>query len=171
MTTTDRILSWLIHIEGGLVNDPNDPGGLTKYGISKFAHPDVDIQALTEEEARSIYAKEYVSEYAELPWPVSLLCVDAFVQHGYMASVIMLQHAVNEVSPGCGLAVDGKLGPKTIGAVNGAEMYGDPDNFNSLVLALLSTRIEHYVNNVKGWNRYGRGWMSRVAKLMAEAAR
>ena len=36
----DKTLAW----EGGYVNDPKDPGGETKYGISKRAHPDVDIK-------------------------------------------------------------------------------------------------------------------------------
>ena len=36
----DKTLAW----EGGYVNDPKDPGGETKYGISKRAHPDVDTK-------------------------------------------------------------------------------------------------------------------------------
>lgn len=45
--------------EGGYVNDPRDPGGETKFGISKANHPDVDIKSLTERQARDIYKVEY----------------------------------------------------------------------------------------------------------------
>ena len=49
----DKTLAW----EGGYVNDPKDPGGETKYGISKRAHPDVDIKNLSREKACAIYKK------------------------------------------------------------------------------------------------------------------
>ena len=51
----DKTLAW----EGGYVNDPKDPGGETKYGISKRAHPDVDIKNLSREKACAIYKKHY----------------------------------------------------------------------------------------------------------------
>ena len=35
---------WILQTEGGYVNDPADPGGETKYGISKKAYPTVDIK-------------------------------------------------------------------------------------------------------------------------------
>ena len=45
--------------EGGYVNDPDDPGGETKYGISKKAYPKVDIKNLTMDDAVEIYKDEY----------------------------------------------------------------------------------------------------------------
>lgn len=45
--------------EGGYVNDPADPGGETKYGISKRSYPDIDIKSLTIEEAHQIYYKDF----------------------------------------------------------------------------------------------------------------
>ena len=41
--------------EGGYVNDPDDPGGETKYGISKRSYPALDIKNLTVEQATAIY--------------------------------------------------------------------------------------------------------------------
>lgn len=52
-------LRFTLKWEGGYVNDPDDPGGETKWGISKRAHPDADIKNLTEAEAAVIYAKNY----------------------------------------------------------------------------------------------------------------
>jgi len=45
--------------EGGYVNDPVDPGGETKYGISKRSYPDIDIKSLTKLEAEQIYYNDY----------------------------------------------------------------------------------------------------------------
>jgi len=48
--------------EGGYVNDPNDPGGETKYGISKRAYPTLDIKNLTLDKAVQIYRRDYLSK-------------------------------------------------------------------------------------------------------------
>jgi lysozyme family protein len=40
-------------------NDPDDPGGPTKYGIDHRSHPDVDIKNLTINEAIQIYHESY----------------------------------------------------------------------------------------------------------------
>lgn len=52
-------LKFTIPIEGGYVNDPDDPGGETKWGISKRAYPNEDIPNLTPERAAEIYYKDY----------------------------------------------------------------------------------------------------------------
>lgn len=57
--TFDRAFEFVIGHEGGYVNDPQDPGGETKFGISKRAYPDLDIKALTLEQAKSIYFRDY----------------------------------------------------------------------------------------------------------------
>ncbi len=43
----DEIIEVVLHHEGGYVNDPDDPGGETNFGIAKRSHPDVDIANLT----------------------------------------------------------------------------------------------------------------------------
>lgn len=40
-------------------HDPDDPGGVTKYGIDKASHPRVDVESLTEPQARAIYWQEW----------------------------------------------------------------------------------------------------------------
>ena len=54
-------LTFSLRWEGGdkYTNDPVDPGGETKYGISKRAYPDVDIKSLTLAEAEQIYYNDY----------------------------------------------------------------------------------------------------------------
>jgi hypothetical protein len=46
-------------------NDPDDPGGATKFGIDQRSHPDVDIRNLTKGEALDIYWKEWVEDGCE----------------------------------------------------------------------------------------------------------
>ena len=45
--------------EGGLVDNPSDPGGLTNFGLSQRSYPNVNIRGLTVEEAKAIYLRDY----------------------------------------------------------------------------------------------------------------
>ncbi len=69
--------------EGGYVNDPVDPGGETKYGISKRANPEVDIKNLTLDGAIAIYKRKYWDRYQldPVPLPLCIVLLDSFVQH------------------------------------------------------------------------------------------
>lgn len=57
--TFDRAFEMVVGVEGGYVNDPEDPGGETHFGISKRAYPNLDIKALTSEQAKDIYFRDY----------------------------------------------------------------------------------------------------------------
>lgn len=63
--------------QGGYTNDPKDPGGETKFGISKRSFPELDIKNLTPEQAMFIYLDKYwyPSGADELEYP---LCVVVF---------------------------------------------------------------------------------------------
>lgn len=56
----DEILDEVLKREGGYSNDVADPGGETNFGISKRSFPDLDIKALTREQAKEIYRQQYV---------------------------------------------------------------------------------------------------------------
>ena len=56
----------ILPLEGGLVDDPADPGGLTNFGIALTRHPDLTadfIRNMTREEAIEIYRKQYWTEF------------------------------------------------------------------------------------------------------------
>ena len=55
----DAALKFVLAKEGGYSNDPNDPGGETKFGICKKSHPEEDIANMTPERAGEIYLEEY----------------------------------------------------------------------------------------------------------------
>jgi Glycosyl hydrolase 108 len=59
MTDFAAAVALVLEHEGGYVNDPNDPGGETNFGISKRAYPDLDIRALTREGAIGFYRRDY----------------------------------------------------------------------------------------------------------------
>lgn len=66
------------------MNDPDDPGGLTKWGISQRAYPALDIRNLTQQEAEAIYYRDYWRPCGAqaLEWPLSLIHFDAAVNSG-----------------------------------------------------------------------------------------
>lgn len=74
----------VLQSEGGWVNDPDDAGGETKFGISKRAHPKVDIASLTEQDALNIYRQEYWNAVGAegLPEHMRLAVFDAAVNQG-----------------------------------------------------------------------------------------
>lgn len=55
----DRAFEIVVGVEGGYVDDPRDPGGETKFGISKRSYPALDIKNLTLDQARDIYLHDY----------------------------------------------------------------------------------------------------------------
>lgn len=84
MSGFDAALDHVFRWEGGYVNDPRDPGGETKYGISKRAYPDMDIAALTTQQAAAIYRRDYWQRAGcdDLPPAQAAALFDAAVNAG-----------------------------------------------------------------------------------------
>lgn len=60
----NQIIPWLFKWEGTkYTNDPDDPGGETRYGIDKRSHPKEDIRNMTAKRASQIYWDEYYKKY------------------------------------------------------------------------------------------------------------
>lgn len=139
--------------EGGYVNDARDPGGETKFGISKRAWPDVDIKNLTRDQAKSIYFTAYWSQascYA-FPAPLDLILLDAAVHHGVSSAVKQMQRAI-------GVKADGQVGPTTIAAAQ--TILARP----GIVKRALIERAES-LRIAPAADTYFKGWMSRVLDL------
>jgi lysozyme family protein len=162
-------MSW----EGGAryTNDPRDPGGPTKYGVSlkhsaaligdKDADGDIDaddVQLLTLEDAQRIFRLHYFAPMRgdDLPLPIALMAVDYAYNSGQHAAVIGMQHVL-------GTAPDGKIGPKTI-----AEARFTP--IESFVNAYAAARLT-YLQGLATWATFGRGWTRRVMACRDLAAR
>jgi len=144
--------------EGGYSNNPLDPGGETKFGISKRAYPNVDIKNLTLDSAAVIYKRDYWDKIKgdALPYPVALLAFDVAVNSGPDESAILLQKAVDVVQ-------DGKIGPKTIEAVL---KHNLPDLVNEF-----STYRMLYYFSLSNFKIFGKGWTKRSFDTHAEAVK
>lgn len=110
------IITNILRREGGarLTNTTGDRGGLTKYGIAQQSHPDLDIEHLTEEQARAIYRRDYwdpIKGDAITSQPVAEAIMDTAVNQGVGTAIRLAQQVV-------GATVDGVLGPKTLTTIN-----------------------------------------------------
>lgn len=150
MTTFEKAFDRLIPHEGGYVNHPTDPGGETKYGISKRSYPHLDIAALTLAEARAIYQRDYWdrAQCDKLPPGVAFDVFDAAVNSGIGQAIRFLQRAV-------GVADDGVVGPMTLAAVRRRDAEAVQARFNG-------ERLD-FMTRLTTWDTFGKGWARRVA--------
>lgn len=105
--------------EGGYVNDPHDSGGETNFGISKRSYPNVNIKALTRDDAIAIYYRDFWCKGPYEDLADAALASKVFntaVNAGQSRAIKLLQQAAN--AQGAKLVVDGLAGPKTIAAIN-----------------------------------------------------
>jgi lysozyme family protein len=81
--------------EGGYVNDPQDPGGETKYGISKRAYPKEDIKNLTIDRAYELYKRDYWDKCGcdNYDFPLACSVFDAAVNCGVKRALGWLEVA------------------------------------------------------------------------------
>lgn len=137
--------------EGGYVNDPNDSGGQTKYGISKKAYPDLDIKNLTISQAMEIYRKDYWDRCKcdYMPDALSVAVFDFAVNSGVKTAIKKLQIAL-------GVKADGIIGNQTIGACNRLPIKKVLEDYMNLRL--------DYLMSLPKWKYYGNGWGSRVER-------
>src|SRR5262245_40282468 len=101
--------------EGGYVNDPNDPGGETKWGISRRSFPGLDIKNLTREAAADIYEVHFWSKIHadQLPDGVAYQLFDFAINSGIETSIRYFQRAL-------GVADDGYWGQISQSAADAA---------------------------------------------------
>lgn len=95
--TFDNYFDWLMGWEGTVYeNDPDDPGGATKFGIDQRSHPSVNIRALTREKAKQIYFDEYWRPVAgdKLPPRTALAVMDCAVNNGRTQAAKWLQRTL-----------------------------------------------------------------------------
>lgn len=144
----DKAFEIIIGHEGGYVNDHRDPGGETKYGISKRAYPAVDIYNLTLDQAKLIYKRDYwdAVDAESIPGVARLMVFDCAVNCGVTTARKLLQRAV-------GTKDDGIIGPKTRAAISAT-----PDIEQRFAGFWLQ-----YYTDLPGWPTYGKGWVRRVA--------
>jgi len=132
MQSVQQIAREIVGREGGFVNDPDDPGGATKYGVAlgtlRRLKLDLtgdgrvgvaDVRALTQAQAEEIFVEHYYTRPGidRLPAMLRASVFDMYVNAGGNA-VKILQRLLREM--GQTLAVDGAIGPVTVAAAEAA---------------------------------------------------
>ena len=122
LTKFDEIIEVVLEHEGGYVNDPDDPGGETNFGIAKRSNPDVDIANLTKDGAKEIYKEVYwdKNKVEKVPEQLRHIYFDMCVNMGRSRAVKILQESAN--NKGKNISVDGGMGPMTLKAIENVEL-------------------------------------------------
>ena len=79
---------WGNREDGAYTNNPADPGGETKYGISKRQYPQLDIRNLTLADAMGLYHRDYWTPAgaASMDFPIGMTMFDTTVNMGVGAA-------------------------------------------------------------------------------------
>lgn len=168
MSTFELALPPVLRHEGGYSDNPNDPGGPTKYGISlrwlksQGLHADVngdlrvdiaDIIALTPETAGGFYRVEWWDRYGYgriLDQRIATKVLDTSVNMGAPAAAKFAQVA-------SGATADGVLGPESIRAINDEQ----PAVLLHRMQDLQALRYRELAQNPK-LSQFLPGWLNRA---------
>ncbi len=139
MERIEAIANEIVAREGGYVNDPADPGGATKFGVTLGTLRRLrmeltgdrkinaaDVKALSKDQARDIFIRDYFfrPRINKLPEVLQASVFDMYVNSGSNA-VKVLQRLMLEM--GHVVNVDGKIGPQTLRACELA--FGEAPDF------------------------------------------
>ncbi|HZO81157.1 MAG TPA: glycosyl hydrolase 108 family protein [Candidatus Binataceae bacterium] len=158
-----RAVARVLANEGAYVDNPADPGGETRFGISKRDYPNLDIAALTREQAIAIYYRDWWQRcrYAELPGPIAVKLFDLAVNIGPEHAARCLQRALRACARP--LVEDGAIGRATLGAARAANQL-------ALLAALRSEAAGYYRTlaalergrRADGDCKFLQGWLNRA---------
>lgn len=152
-------LTFTLQFEGGLIEHPHDPGGLTNYGISQRAYPDEDIRGLTRERVEQIYRQDYWEKIRgdDISPALAFVLFDYAVNSGVSRAVKDLQKAVHAPE-------DGIIGPQTLHALS---FYSVP----TIVTKLLQARAAHFAALASRPTQkvFLRGWLNRLVANAVQA--
>lgn len=158
MDAIDSIIDDVLRAEGGYVNNPNDTGGETHYGITVAVARANGytglMRDLPRDLARQIYRRRYVEapgfdRVAAVSLPIALEVIDTGVNMGPSRAGEYLQRWLNGFNvPGSGyqdLFVDGNVGPVTVQALQRYIAKRGNEGINVLLRGLNSTQGNRYL--------------------------
>ena len=158
-------LARVLASEGGFVNHPKDPGGMTNLGCTKatweefVGHPvsEADMRALTPDDVAPLYKRKYWDRAScdLLPSGLDYAVFDAAINSGPGKAVKWLQEVA-------GTPVDGVVGRKTLAAV---------DAFSPLeIIAQYNDRRLQFLESLPTWPTFGKGWGNRISHVQSVAS-
>lgn len=159
----DRLIDGVIGREGGYVNNPDDRGGETIWGITAatarrfgFNGP---MRTMPRAEAVRIYRTRYwdgpgFAAVAALSVPVAEELFDTGVNMGPAVAGTMLQRSLNALNRQgadyADLKADGDVGPATVKATAAYLKVRGPEGERVLLKALNVLQGEHYIALAEG---------------------
>lgn len=156
MADFNKAIEIILANEGGYVNNPNDPGGETNFGICKKSYPNVDIKNLTKDGAKAIYKIVYwdkVNGDQINDQNLATAVFDFAVNAGTGTAIKQIQKTLN-------VTVDGVLGPKTMAALNAS---------SGLSKSFAKRRARYYIDIVKNKPtqiEFLASWINRTIDLV-----
>ena len=151
--------------EGGFVNNPKDPGGMTNLGVTRSAWEsylnrsvtEAEMRALTPETVKPFYKAMYWDKIKgdQLPAGVDYAAYDLAVNSGTGRAAKYLQEIA-------GVTADGAIGPKSLEAIKSC----DPDQ---VVDALCDMRLD-FLKRLPTFETFGKGWTIRVNDVKEKAS-
>lgn len=162
----DACLKEVLKHEGGYVDHPADPGGVTNRGVTKKAWEEYvghevskdDIKALTVEDVTPFYRKRYwdVCKCDRLHAGLDYVVFDIAVNSGTGRAAKFLQGAV-------GVTADGSIGPATIGAVNDSTLSP------AELIDIICNRRQKFWESLGTFVTFGKGWTRRGEEVRKKA--
>ena len=156
----EQCLALVLKNEGGYVNNPADPGGMTNLGVTKkvweswVGHPvdEAAMRALGPQDVSPLYKAQYWDKIKgdSLPLGVDYACFDLAVNSGVGRAAKILQQAV-------GVTADGAIGPATLVAV-------ESQNPRTLATEICDARLA-FLQTLPTWGTFGKGWGRRVEEV------
>ena len=160
----EKALASVLHHEGGFVNHPKDPGGITNLGCTKrvweewVGHPVTEqaMRDLKPADVAPLYKQKYWDKVSgdHLPAGIDYAVFDTAINSGPGRAVKLLQACV-------GAEVDGVLGPNSLKAVNAFDV--------ETLISDYSKRRLSFLTELATWETFGKGWARRVNEV-ADAA-
>jgi lysozyme family protein len=146
-------------IEGGLVNDPADPGGRTFMGISEKSNPDLWTNGPpSEPQVRARYLSRYVQGpgFDKVSDPtLQAQLIDFGVNSGPAIAIQKLQVIL-------GVAVDGVLGPGSLQSLS----RGNPRDINNRLVVARCKMIATLVQKNPSQLKFLGGWLDRALQFL-----
>jgi lysozyme family protein len=154
----------MLKSEGGFVNHPSDPGGMTNLGVTKATwenwvgreSDEAEMRGLTPEKVEPLYKKKYWDAVRadDLPVGLDYLMFDFGVNAGPGRAIKLLQTAV-------GVTPDGGFGSMTLAAVQAIDPVELIEKF--------SQAKEDFYRSLGTFATFGKGWLNRVADVKVKA--
>lgn len=157
MASFEKAILKTLANEGGakFTEDPADPGGATKYGISLRAYPQEDIRNLTEQRARELYKRDYWDRVRGDDITSQVIAENIFdtcVNMGVRSGSRLAQIALG-IDP-----ADGIVGSVSLAKINETE----PATFLAAYTIAKVARYAHICNRDRTQSRFLLGWINRA---------